>query len=334
MLRTTAIAFLGLSVGFVSSPGQPPTDPTEPIEFGQESPAIRLAQSKVIDVDFEKTPLDQAMSVLSREAGISIILDASSLANAMVDKNQPVSLHAKRILLTSAFELLLDDLHLEADFRPDVVVIIDRESAKRSNVVKIHPIADLVVNPNGGWIDPDGRRLAQVIQDTVDRDVWEPNGGDATISFVIQGISFHIQAPKDTHGKVKHVLDMVRRSREQTARLLQRADIGALEQLLVEKDRNSPTPIGMFAPEEYPPAAQIHGLIGKATQSLETARDAYSVAQRLDGELKQLRKEVDELKDLRKQLKPAPMSVPVPEPDAIPWPSTSKKKKRTADDDF
>jgi hypothetical protein len=337
MWRTATLAFLGLSIGLVLSPSQPPDGPTEAIEFSEESPAIRLAQSKLIDVDFEKTPLNQAMAFLARQTGINIILDARSLANAMVDKDQPVSLHLKRVRLTTAFELLLDDLHLMADFGPDVVMIVDRESTRRFNALKIHPIADLILNPNGGWIDPDGRRLAQVIQDAVDRDVWEPNGGDATISFVIQGIAFHINAPKDTHLKVKHVLDTVRRSRDQTARLLQRADIGALEQSLVESDRNSVSPIGMFAPEEYPPAAQIHSLIARCVQLSETAGSAYSLAQRHDGELAKLRKEVDELNELCKQLKPAPAPVSTLGPDRIPRPAPSKKQRKgesSNDSDF
>lgn len=293
-MRVFSVAIFGIIVGATFSPREaafaPADDATLPLDFEDQTPALRSALSKAIDVDFEKAPLQKAVAVLSQQAGVNIVLDLTSLASAKVAVDQPVSLQVKRVRLTTALELILDEFNLTAEVRSDVIVVVDRQSAKKLNVFRLYPVADLIVNPNGGWTDPEGRRLAQVVFDSVDRDLWEPNGGDCTISFVLQGLAFNINAPNETHRKVKSLLDAVRRMREQTARLLERSDLGALEQSLVETDKTSVSPIGFYQPLEYPPAAKVQGVVEILPAISQIASNALSLAQRLEGELNQLRK--------------------------------------------
>src|SRR5262249_50336518 len=136
----------------------------------------------------------------------------------------------------------------------------------------------------------------------------------------------------DTHQKVKDLLQMVRRMREQTARLLERADLGALEQALVDADQKSIKPIGLFAPEEYPAATQVQTLVAGYPSISNTASNAWTLAQRLEGELKELRKQVDELRELRKQAAPPLVPIPLPDPDSVPSPPVSPKQKKTDGD--
>src|SRR5687768_2982197 len=228
-------AILGVAGTSTSTRSEFDDDPALPLSFEEErTDAMRKALKQTIDVAFKNEPLESAIAQIAKRAGVSIHLDPVSLANAMVDRTQPVTVALSRIHLTSALEAILDPLNLTLDVRPDHFVVIDKESTRRTNVVRFYPVADLVLNRSGGWLDPDGAAISQIIYDTIDRDVWEPNGGDATIAFYPSGIALVINAARETHWKVFEMFGMLRQIREQTARLLERHDLPALEDALVQ----------------------------------------------------------------------------------------------------
>src|SRR5262245_40707437 len=105
---------------------------------------MRSALAKWMDVDFDGVPLHQAVRNLSQQAGVSIVLDEECLANAKASKDAPVTLHLKRVRLGSILEIILDSRNLAADFRPDVVVVLDKDGVKKTYVQKVYPVADLV----------------------------------------------------------------------------------------------------------------------------------------------------------------------------------------------
>jgi len=292
MNRALAIGFVAVACCLSLVPEPPPdSDPTFPLSLDEEpSDAMRSALIKWIDVDFKRTPLEQAAAMLGRQAGVAITLDPTSLANAMVDRNQPVDLRADRVRLATALDLMLSPLNLVAQFRPDVVVVVDRESTKKTNTQRFYPVADLVLNATGGWVDSDGRKLSQILVDSVDRDVWEPNGGDATITFYLPALCLVITAPPDTQYKVRQLLGMLRRAKGQTAELLERNDLGKLEDVLANLDRVRISPLGLYQPPEYPPASKVNAVVESLPQTASVANEALNLAKRLEEELKQLKK--------------------------------------------
>src|SRR5262245_43699405 len=109
MSRLSLVAAISFAAGvlFIETPqARNFQDPTRPVDGRDEqSPEMKTALSKWIDVDFEEAPLLQAVKDLSHQAGVSIVLDEPSLTNAMVDKDAPITLHVKRVRFLSALQL-------------------------------------------------------------------------------------------------------------------------------------------------------------------------------------------------------------------------------------
>jgi hypothetical protein len=295
MLRSALIAaasftFAALLLQIPQTPRA--NDPTEPIDGREEQSAeMRAALSKWIDVDFEKVPFQQAVRKLSEQAGVSIVLDETSLANAMVDKNSVISLHVKRVRLTSALQLILDPLNLDADFRPDVVVIVDKESMKKTNVAKVYPVADLVIAPGRSQGDLHAL-LIRITEDLIDRDVWEPNGGDAQMEFFPNTLSMSVSAPLNTQRKVQSFFAMLRTCRSQTIQLLEERDLGKLEEVLVQLAAAPDAPIKLKLPPDYPTPAQIQNAMSEMADAKARADQAVSRVKYLESQVEALRKQV------------------------------------------
>jgi hypothetical protein len=111
----------------------------------EETKKIERALRQPTFMDFSETPLSQAIQFLGTQHNINIYLDETALANAMVDRDQAVTLQLTGISLRSGLRLLLDPLNLTYNIENEVLKITDKESTKKTNVVRVYPVADLVI---------------------------------------------------------------------------------------------------------------------------------------------------------------------------------------------
>jgi len=242
MKRLVIIGLLGLGVGFIAaepperSPGE--ADFTRPLSAEDvPSPAMHRALQLWMDVDFDNVALGEFAARLSAQAGVNIAVDVVGIEKAGGKRNQPVTARLQRVRLLSALEVALRPFDLAVDVRPDYLMIVDQKDAGKVNVQHAYPTADLMIDRSGRWLDPNGIAHVQLIIDLVDRDVWEPNGGDATIQFHAPSISLAVNAPRETQRRVAAFLDLLRRTREQTIHLLRQRQLAKLEQVLLDLDR-------------------------------------------------------------------------------------------------
>lgn len=131
------------------------------MDLGSTSAAERkiLAElKKPTEIDFVDTPLAEVINYLRDRHQIEIQLDKKALTNVGVDTNTPVTKSLRGISLRSALRLLLRDLDLTYVIKDEVLLITTPEQAQNDLVLKVYPVADLVVPPNsiggagiGGW---------------------------------------------------------------------------------------------------------------------------------------------------------------------------------------
>ncbi len=131
------------------------------MDLGATSPAERKILSelkKPTELDFVDTPLSEVINYLRDRHQIEIQLDKKALTNVGVDTNTPVTKSLRGISLRSALRLLLRDLDLTYVIKDEVLLITTPEQAQNDLVLKVYPVADLVVPPNsiggagiGGW---------------------------------------------------------------------------------------------------------------------------------------------------------------------------------------
>ncbi|MGB9687981.1 hypothetical protein [Thermogutta sp.] len=131
------------------------------MDLGASSPAERKILSelkKPTELDFVDTPLSEVINYLRDRHQIEIQLDKKALTSVGVDTNTPVTKSLRGISLRSALRLLLRDLDLTYVIKDEVLLITTPEQARNDLVLKVYPVADLVVPPNsiggaglGGW---------------------------------------------------------------------------------------------------------------------------------------------------------------------------------------
>jgi hypothetical protein len=105
---------------------------------------IYKALRETTSIDFENTPLADAIEYLKAKHDIEIQLDNKGLVDAALEPSAPVTRKAKGIKLRSALRLVLDDLDLTYVVQDDVLTITSKDKATEIMSVRVYPVADLM----------------------------------------------------------------------------------------------------------------------------------------------------------------------------------------------
>ena len=102
--------------------------------------------------EFNETPLREVIAQLRDAHGIPVELDQKALEEAGVDLDTPITQNLSGISLRSALRLLLGNIDLTYLVKNEVLLITTKEKAQENLVVKVYPVADLVlpVDPSTG----------------------------------------------------------------------------------------------------------------------------------------------------------------------------------------
>ena len=109
-------------------------------------------EQPVQNFDFAETPLRDVIAQIQDAQGIPVQIDMKAFEDAGLDLETPVTRSVSGITLRSALRLLLGEIDLTYIVKDEVLLITTKEKAAENLVVKVYPVADLVipVNPSGG----------------------------------------------------------------------------------------------------------------------------------------------------------------------------------------
>jgi tetratricopeptide (TPR) repeat protein len=96
-------------------------------------------------MDFTDTPLEEVVNLLQEEYGIPIQIDDAALEATGLDPTEPVTVQLHNVSLRSALRLMLKKLQLTYIIQDEVLMITTPEEAESQLVVKVYPVADLVL---------------------------------------------------------------------------------------------------------------------------------------------------------------------------------------------
>ena len=107
---------------------------------------------KVESFEFTETPIRDVIAQIEDAQGIPVEIDMKALEDAGFDLETPLTKSISGISLRSALRLLLGDLDLAYIIKDEVMLITTKEKAAEHIVIKVYPVADLVlpVNPSSG----------------------------------------------------------------------------------------------------------------------------------------------------------------------------------------
>lgn len=177
--------------------------------------ALLRALDTPVSVTFKQERFQDVVEYLATATGQPFLLDKSSLSDAQIDYDTPVSLSVKNVSVRSVLKKILGDLGLAYVVKDECIQIISAAKAKEMMLVRSYYIGDLL-NAGGGPGDPAtnifGPGVGQLqmmqniagiidlIQTTVDPPSWQSNGGPGAIFFHYPTMSLVIKQSAEVHG--------------------------------------------------------------------------------------------------------------------------------------
>ena len=108
--------------------------------------AIQEALKTKVDVKFQNQPLSEVVETLGRMAGVNVYLDPNGLHAEGVTTDEPISISlTEPISLRSAFNLILEPLHLSYVIQNEVLRITSEQTRESNTFVRVYNVADLVI---------------------------------------------------------------------------------------------------------------------------------------------------------------------------------------------
>jgi uncharacterized membrane protein YgcG len=96
-------------------------------------------------LDFVDVPLEEVVNTLQEDYGIPVQIDGPALEAIGLDSTEPITANLHNISLRSALRLMLKNLQLTYIIQDEVLMITTPEEAESQLIVKVYPVADLVL---------------------------------------------------------------------------------------------------------------------------------------------------------------------------------------------
>ena len=106
---------------------------------------ILRALDKNTVLEFQDTPLSEAIAYIAELHGITIRIDENSIQEVGITRDEPISLFLSDVSLRSAFKIMLEDLELTYVIRDEIMQIVSVAEAEENRQVRVYPVADLVI---------------------------------------------------------------------------------------------------------------------------------------------------------------------------------------------
>ena len=174
------------------------------------------AREKILDTmqqpvaaSFNKDRFEDVIQFLEKQTGIPIVMDKSTLEQAGVNYDSPVTLHADQVSLRTVLRKVLGEVGLTYVIKEEAIQVVTREQAKEMLVTRSYDVTDLVgvVDMRFGPIlgqahmAQNVRQLIDLIQSSLEPGSWEINGrgGFGTITFYPPTMSLIVKNTAEVH---------------------------------------------------------------------------------------------------------------------------------------
>ncbi len=124
-------------------------------ETGSAEALINKKLDEEISFNLNQNKLEDIVEQIRTEKRIEVQIDKKALEEAAFDTATPIDKVINNTKLRAALRLVLNDLGLSYVIENDVLLITTKTAQENKQVVKVYPVADLVVPiTNGGGINP------------------------------------------------------------------------------------------------------------------------------------------------------------------------------------
>ncbi|HUE69965.1 MAG TPA: permease prefix domain 1-containing protein [Pirellulaceae bacterium] len=218
-----------------------------PDKIAQAHQKIQAALDREVEFDFLDLPLTEVAEHIAKTNGFPVILATSTLADAAITEDTPVTNRIKGISLRSALRLMLGELNLTYVIENEVLAITTPEDADLRLVTRVYDVRELLAMetppgsipalkpkadekpssgesgdkppakeaPSGGFGSKrpelsDADRLINLITTVCEPDSWDYVGGPGTAD-EYKGL-ITISQTREIHEEVERLLNMLHRA--------------------------------------------------------------------------------------------------------------------------
>jgi len=112
--------------------------------------AARLLMTPIAEVSFDEAPLEQALDWIGQVAGTNVVVRWSALEALGVERDQPITVRARRLTLARLLWLTLaeaggTDVKLGYRADPDMILVSTAEELRQRMIVKAYDVRDLLM---------------------------------------------------------------------------------------------------------------------------------------------------------------------------------------------
>jgi protein involved in polysaccharide export with SLBB domain len=172
------------------------------------------ALSQKVSVDFDNTPLKDAIQVIAKNSGLNIVFDQGALDAAAVDGKPLVSMKLNQpVKVKSALHLCLEPYNLTYAIRGDGILITNPAAIKR-NVVVAYGAKDLLGLPylvNGETTEMGEEEFIHLITSTIAPESWDDTGGEGSIQYFPGNQSFVVGNSVTVHQEISQLLGQLQK---------------------------------------------------------------------------------------------------------------------------
>ncbi len=189
-----------------------PSHLTKPIKIGETAADERSAAAleKVGDINLANIPFRQALTRLGEQFDVNIALDAQAITILSLNDQEPVSVKLRQVSLRSALQIICEPRDLTAIVREGIVLVTDKLTGTSSLKTFIYPLADLALVVHGDRCYHVGAGYVQLIQDIIEPDSWDANGGDGRIQYHQETYSLVITQTESVQRQIAALLQQLR----------------------------------------------------------------------------------------------------------------------------
>jgi hypothetical protein len=229
----TAFGSLTAFAQSTASSARPSTASNANSARNADASMARLLSGRLSFINLDQTPLADVVELLRNDLRMNVYVNWTALEFAGVDRMTPISLKLRNVRMDKLLDLILrqasPDNALSHYLDGNVLHITTRQIADEALVTRVYPVMDLLVeipdfvgptfnldasneggsSPFGGSngqtnqdnnIDQRIEKLIQLIQKTIEPDIWRDNGGVASIRFFMGNLI--VTAPRRIHDRV------------------------------------------------------------------------------------------------------------------------------------
>jgi len=169
--------------------------------------ALLKTLNSTMSVDFENRKFSEVIDYIQSKTGLTIFVDKSSLEDAGVEYDDPVTFKVPRVTVRTVLKKVLADRNLTYVIKEGALQVVTPMKARDMMVVRTYAVSDLL-----GGADPrfgpfvnravmvnNAQGLIRTLQTAIDPGIWDINGGTATMFFNEATLTLVVRAPAELH---------------------------------------------------------------------------------------------------------------------------------------